>query len=133
MATSSSTFVPTNHYTGVRMQQGRVQLDADWNELVDIERYLDQTEALDVIGPAGVPKATGGFALSLAPDKTDLLLSPGRAWIGGTLCELEAQTTAVTAVAGTDLTVASVVLDGVGLVRHDWVDVRGDTGVRPFA
>ena len=25
-------FDPAKHYSGVRMQQGRVQLDADWNE-----------------------------------------------------------------------------------------------------
>ncbi|HEY7043066.1 MAG TPA: DUF6519 domain-containing protein [Nocardioidaceae bacterium] len=123
---SRSTFVATRHYTGVRMQQGRVQLDADWNELVDIERHLEQTEALDVIGPTGVPKATAGFELSLAPDGTDLLLSPGRAWVGGTLCELEADTTVVTTVAGSALTVAAIVLDGAELAPHDWVDLRGD-------
>ncbi|HEX6608229.1 MAG TPA: DUF6519 domain-containing protein, partial [Chloroflexia bacterium] len=33
-----STFRPENHYDGVRMQQGRVQLDADWNEQVDIQQ-----------------------------------------------------------------------------------------------
>src|SRR5262245_38570193 len=100
---SRSTFVATRHYTGVRMQQGRVQLDADWNELVDIERYLEQTEALDVIGPTGVPKAASGFELTVAPDGTDFLLSPGRAWVGGTPCELEAESTAVTTVAGSAL------------------------------
>ena len=31
-----TTFDPTHHYSGVRMQQGRVQLDADWNEQLDI-------------------------------------------------------------------------------------------------
>ena len=29
---SRLTFDPTKHFSGVRMQQGRVQLDADWNE-----------------------------------------------------------------------------------------------------
>src|SRR5262249_59540435 len=96
-------------------------------ELVDIERYLEQTEAFDVIGPTGVPKATAGFELTLAPDGTDFLLSPGRAGVGGTLCELEAETTAVTTVAGSALTVAAIVLDGVELASHDWVDIRGDT------
>ena len=29
-----STFNPAKHYSGVRQQQGRVSLDADWNEPV---------------------------------------------------------------------------------------------------
>ena len=32
-----NTFKKEKHYSGVRMQQGRVQLDADWNEQVDIQ------------------------------------------------------------------------------------------------
>ena len=31
------TFKKEKHYSGVRMQQGRVQVDADWNEQVDIQ------------------------------------------------------------------------------------------------
>ena len=31
-------FDPTKHYSGVLMQQGRVQLDADWNEQDSIQR-----------------------------------------------------------------------------------------------
>ena len=30
------TFQPEKHYSSVRLQQGRVQLDADWNEQADI-------------------------------------------------------------------------------------------------
>ena len=44
------TFEPQKRYTGVRMQQGRVQLDADWNEQAEIQAYLERTEATDVIG-----------------------------------------------------------------------------------
>ena len=29
---SRKTYDPHDNFTGVRMQQGRVQLDADWNE-----------------------------------------------------------------------------------------------------
>ena len=29
-------FDPKNDFSGVLMQQGRVQLDADWNELVEL-------------------------------------------------------------------------------------------------
>lgn len=63
---SRLTFRPENHYSGVRLQQGRVQLDADFNEQVDIEAHRDQMTALDTIGRHGVPLAGGGFAVSVA-------------------------------------------------------------------
>ncbi len=47
------------------MQQGRVQLDADWNEQLDIQLYRTETEADDVIGLCGVPKAGDGFKIDL--------------------------------------------------------------------
>ena len=58
------TFRPDQRYTGVRMQQGRVQLDADWNEQADIQTHLDRTEATDTIGTAGAPKAASGFEVA---------------------------------------------------------------------
>src|SRR4051812_8778415 len=92
-----TTFRADRHYSGVRMQQGRVQLDADWNEQLDLTAHRDRAEALDVIGVigvAGVPKVDGGFEVTIAPDGTDLLLSPGRAWVAGHLCEADGGTTA---------------------------------------
>ena len=62
-----STFRPDRHYSGVRMQQGRVQLDADWNEQLDLTAHRDRVEAVDVIGAAGVPKVGGGFELTVSP------------------------------------------------------------------
>jgi hypothetical protein len=38
-----STFRRERHYSSVRMQQGRVQLDADWNEQLDIEMHTGAT------------------------------------------------------------------------------------------
>lgn len=61
---SRQTFSPEKHYSGVRLQQGRAHLDADWNEQVDIEAHRDAATARDVIGPAGAPFDGGGFALS---------------------------------------------------------------------
>lgn len=84
------TFRPGRRYTGVRMQQGRVQLDADWNEQADIQTHLDRTEATDVIGRAGAPKDASGFGIAVTPDDADLALSPGRFYVDGVLCELEA-------------------------------------------
>jgi hypothetical protein len=84
-----STFRPENHYDGVRMQQGRVQLDADWNEQVDIQQYRDHIIHADVIGSCGAPKEGGGFALEVqngAPAAT-----AGRIYVDGILCENEGE------------------------------------------
>jgi hypothetical protein len=55
---SRSTFNPWNDYFGVVMQQGRVQLDADWNEwLAEFARRI-QAGTLDILGGSGVPSST---------------------------------------------------------------------------
>ena len=59
-----STFRPHKHYSGVRMQQGRVQLDADWNEQADITAYRVESETCEVVGRYGVPFANPGFGIS---------------------------------------------------------------------
>jgi hypothetical protein len=84
-----STFNREKHYSSVRMQQGRVQLDADWNEQMDIEAHLDQTEAKDVIGLCGAPKTGGGFQIGATTVGSDLTISPGRIYVDGILCENE--------------------------------------------
>lgn len=117
------TFRQHAHYSGVRMQQGRVQLDADWNEQLDLAAHRARAEVLDSIGTAGVPKVGGGFELTVSPDGNDLLLSPGRAWVGGHLCEADGETTAVEEVTTTSVTVTALVLDGVELRPGEWVEV----------
>ena len=52
---SRFTFYPWNDYLGVVMQQGRVQLDADWNEwLAQFARRI-QAGSMDTMGRAMVP------------------------------------------------------------------------------
>jgi hypothetical protein len=122
-----TTFRADRHYSGVRMQQGRVQLDADWNEQLDLTAHRDRAEALDVIGTTGVPKVDGGFEVTVSPDGKDLLLSPGRAWVAGHLCEADGGSTAVAdAPTATQVKVDSVVLDGVQLEPESWVEVLAD-------
>ncbi|MFQ5525109.1 MAG: DUF6519 domain-containing protein [Thermoanaerobaculia bacterium] len=60
---SRLTFDPEKHYSSVRMQQGRVQLDADWNEHVDIVAHRLSAQATDLIGPSGAPAGSGGFEI----------------------------------------------------------------------
>ena len=44
------------HYAGVLHQQGRVWLDADWNEDVLARLFLLQQETQDIIGDCGTPE-----------------------------------------------------------------------------
>ncbi|HEY0762265.1 MAG TPA: DUF6519 domain-containing protein [Pyrinomonadaceae bacterium] len=84
------------HYSGVLMQQGRVQLDADFNEQLDIGLYRTETEAIDVIGRCGVPRHNGGFLIGAGPNNQDLTISAGRIYVDGLLCELESGSSYVT-------------------------------------
>lgn len=89
-----STFQKQKHYSSVRMQQGRLQLDADWNEQVDIQNYLMQTQVQDVIGLSGIPNAEDNKdAFKITPDGKDFKITRGRIYVDGILCELEADAT----------------------------------------
>ena len=84
------TFRPKKHYRTVNHQQGRVGLDADWNEQAEITAYRNETEALDVIGRAGAPKHHAGFAI-LKGSGGDFEIGAGRFYVDGILCENEEQ------------------------------------------
>ena len=91
------TFRGRNHYRGVLQQQGRVQLDADWNEQVLLQAHLDRLVAADTIGASGAPEHASGMAIVGADGKPPaqpvpaegLYISPGRYYVQGILCENE--------------------------------------------
>lgn len=123
---SRLTFDPRKHYAGVLHQQGRVQTDADFNEQADILQYRTHMEATDVIGQCGVPVSPGGFEITAAPDGSDLLISPGRLYVDGLLCELDGTPVAI----GFNdnprqVIVNSLLLDGRLLAEGEWVEVSG--------
>src|SRR5215510_3914263 len=107
---SRSTFRREKHYAGVRMQQGRVQTDADWNELVDIRRHIEETADGDVIGPCGAPAIGGGFRIGVTGSKTDLTISAGGFYVDGILCENESIAT-YSAQSAQDLPQAPAIVD----------------------
>jgi len=106
---SRFSFDPHKHYTAVRMQQGRVQLDADWNEQVDILRYELETHLKDLIGSGGGPAQDLGFEIGLdrpfeetgateadeggrqrrAHTLPDFEIGAGRYYVDGVRCENE--------------------------------------------
>lgn len=82
-----NTFVPEKHFLRVLMQQGRVQLDSDWNEQAAILLHYLQTLATDIIGPyAGPSGADLGFAIT-AGETGDFNIGRGRYYVNGLLCE----------------------------------------------
>ncbi len=58
---SRDTFAPDKQFSRVLMQQGRVQLDADWNEQTSILLHYLRTLARDVLGPHAGPALAMGF------------------------------------------------------------------------
>lgn len=83
---SRNRFKARNNYSGVLMQQGRVQLDADWNEQVDLSLRRQRTETVDTIGRAVVPMQTpDGFKIEL--NAGELRIFPGRMYVDGLLAE----------------------------------------------
>lgn len=56
-------FEPRKHYSGVQMQQGRVQLDSDWNAQLDVLTYGIDTALRDAFGAHGGPEGHAGFAI----------------------------------------------------------------------
>lgn len=86
---SRVTFDPRKNFTRVLMQQGRVQLDADWNEQAAILLHYLQSLAADLIGPYGGPEGNVGFEIGLdnTGNKPDLTIGPGKYYVDGLLCE----------------------------------------------
>ena len=89
---SRFTFNPGNDYLGVVMQQGRVHLDSDWNELVaELTRRI-HAGALDVVGLSGVPSTTPlAFQMAITPPDASgnihATIGVGRIYVDGILAE----------------------------------------------
>jgi hypothetical protein len=69
------------------MQQGRVQLDADWNEQQQIYQHLRAIQTRAIIGTSGGPTQDAGFAVPVAADDKSLTIGSGRYYVDGMLCE----------------------------------------------
>src|SRR5215467_5914139 len=67
-------------YRSVVMQQGRVTLEADWNEAEDIAGEELRKEALDIVGPSGTPD--NGYQIIPGPG-FDFSVRHGTMYVGG--------------------------------------------------
>jgi len=96
-------FDPRRLYRGVISQQGRVTLEADWNEANAIAAAENRADLIDVIGPSGTPD--DGYRISPATNG-DLTIQHGTLYVGGERMVLD-----------TDLDYAA---------QPDWVDTAVD-------
>ncbi|TFH51549.1 MAG: hypothetical protein E4G89_02045 [Methanothrix sp.] len=110
-------FGTERHYRSVRMQQGRVLLDSDWNSQMEIESHLSKAGAIDAVGKSGGALQNAGFgiisdkediekckdAAVLSKDGSledkinslpagDFLVPRGRYYVDGILCENDEHT-----------------------------------------
>jgi hypothetical protein len=88
---------PSRKWRGVIAQQGRVTVEADWNEAATIGEERDRHVTLDVVGPVGTPddgyavtavRATGEHSAS-TPDH--LTIGKGTLYLGGERLDLDEQ------------------------------------------
>ena len=86
---SRSSVNPIRKYAGVLMQQGRVQVDADWNEQLALQLNRTHRETSDVIGLCGTPACGSGFEIT--PINGDLQIGVGDFYVNGLLCQLAPQ------------------------------------------
>jgi hypothetical protein len=76
---------PLKDTTGILMQQGRVLLDQDWNEYVQLQDRRWRAETMDIMGRAVVPINTPtGFQIGIAPGPPpNLTIGIGRMYVDG--------------------------------------------------
>ena len=84
---SRQRFDAQRDFSGVLMQQGRVQLDADWNEQVELADRRRRAQTSDLMGRCAVPQATpNGFKIEWAAGGK-LTIGRGRIYVDGLLAE----------------------------------------------
>nr|HEX4314518.1 DUF6519 domain-containing protein [Kofleriaceae bacterium] len=78
------------HWDGLRVHQGSVATDDDFNESDVITKEDRRRERVDVIGPAGSPDAGFQIASPVVTNGTlDFTLTPGSMYVGGLRCEVD--------------------------------------------
>jgi len=90
---STQRFNAGKHYNRVLKQQGRVDLDSDWNEQASIAQHHERSLILDLVGPAAGPLQNCGFGLGdakldgVTAAAGDFILQAGRYYVNGLMVE----------------------------------------------
>jgi hypothetical protein len=72
---------PTQQYRAVVAQQGRVTLEADWNEVHQIANEELREETLDFVGASGTPD--NGYEVMIEGTQSDFATTKGTMYVGG--------------------------------------------------
>jgi len=124
---------PAKYFSRVLMQQGRVQLDADWNEQAAILLHMIRRLGADLGGPYWTND--GGFIparLGITPLVTDDVVIPfGSFYVDGILCEIDTTPVPILNwdVGNSTITVAQWTVDDVSFDRLQYLylyDASGD-------
>ena len=126
---SRTTFNRLKHFSRVVAQQGRVQVDADWNEQSSIMLYQLRRLAADIIGRSGGPAGNLGFGLSpldpnVASNAMDFVIGAGHYYVDGILCEVDATWLPVAfpdAKSATKVQIPTVTVDGLAFRPGQYV------------
>lgn len=86
------TFDDRHRFSRVLMQQGRVQLDADFNEQASLMVHYLRGLAVDLMGPHAAAAGTDGeradyFQVSVPADSEHVVVAPGIYYVNGIRCE----------------------------------------------
>jgi len=92
---SRLSFDPGKHYSSVRMQQGRVMIDDDWNENERIENEDRRRARVEIVGPSGSPDR--GFRIAnpeiTAGGHINFEIETGSFYLGGLRLEIDQKET----------------------------------------
>ncbi len=123
------TFHRANHFCRVLMQQGRVQLDADWNEQTAILLHFLRSLAGDLIGRHGGPANNLGFNVQSPPGQDDFAFGAGHYYVDGILCEFDALAVPGTWTSPTQITLTQFTANavGFGFQAGQWVELLDAT------
>jgi len=86
---SRDSFHPEQRYSGVYLQQGRMILDADWNELSDIEKARLVDALRDAIA-GGAPRVGGLKVFADPAGSVNIRIQPGALYVQGVPARLDA-------------------------------------------
>jgi hypothetical protein len=121
---SRDTFDTLKHFSRVLMQQGRAQLDADWNEQAAILLHYLQTLAADLIGPHGGPASSFMIGKDPIVATPDFIIRAGHYYVDGILIELEGTAIPITAPNQTgQVYVPTLIVDNLEFKKGQYVEV----------
>jgi len=127
-----TSFDPLKRFSQVLMQQGRVQLDADWNEQAAILLHIMRRFIADVIPNGG----GSGFGITTIDTKTavtdDFAIGAGTFYVDGILCELASTPVPVQLVSGAQqIKVAAWTVDETPFRANQYLQLTDDSPVNP--